>query len=164
MRIERNIENSKKSALIALILLIALTVCLVYNLNKNKEVKYETTKCYYETSDDGELTANITVKSQKDKLTNVSFEYLYVYEDDILFSTKFETEKKNVDVIKKLDGINTSITYDPNALLFEIKGTIDYTKLKDQDVDVDNYKIYLEKKLTKTKLIDSLRKQGYTCE
>lgn len=164
MRIERNAQNQKTSVLIALILLVALIVILVITLSKNKEVKYTTTKCTNETSDVSELTSNITIKSQDNKLTYLSFEDLYVYEDDILLGEKYNTEVTNRDTLNAIEGVSISLTYDPNALLLEVKGTIDYSKLKYKKTNIDPYSNFIKEKNTKDSLLDYLKKKGYTCE
>ena len=164
MRIEKNLENSKRSALIAFILLIALIICLIYTLSNNKNEEYVTTKCIYESTENEELTSNITIKSQKDKLTYLSFEDLYVYEDEILLSEKYNIEKNNKDTLNKIEGVSTVINYHPEALLLEIKGTIDYSKLKYKETNIEPYKNYIKEKNTKDSLIKYLKEKGYTCE
>jgi len=166
MQIEKNTKDNKIIILIIMIILIALLVFLVINLTKNnKKTTYNTTTCTMEDDEVAELTSEIKITHSDDKVSQLSFNYLYIYsENEYLLSLKYEAEKEQITSMKEIKGVNASINYDPEATLLEIKGTIDYSKI-DNVVELDKpYSVFARKGLTAHLVTEYLKEEGYTCK
>lgn len=166
MHVEKNSKGNKIILVLFMLVLIALLVFLIITLvNSNKTVKSETITCKLEEDDVAELTSEVSIKYQDDKVNSLTFNYLYIYSDnEYLLSLKYQDEKATIDTLKNLKGVNATIEYDPNATLLEIKGSVDYSKI-DKIADVEKpYSVFARPDLTKHLVTEYLKEEGYTCE
>jgi len=171
MKAVREQTENKTTLIIAIALLVILLIFLLVYLikgNKTEPSAFLTTNCILDNSDNiFETDSEITIKSEKDKVTNMTINTVYTYTDnDLLMNFNYQEEKDKIDNLKNIEGLVLNVETNTELGTITIRGDIDYKKLilPNQTEIEPPYNNYLKTPLTTNEIINYLNKEGYKCE